>query len=289
MPDTGWAPPPLSGWPPLIINVALTGAVPTKRDTPALPVTPEEIIDDIFVCAEAGASIFHVHIRDEQGQPVQRAEAYEEIFGTVRAKMPELILCGTTSGRVDPDPNARMTVMDLDEEVRPEMASLTLGSFNFPRVVSYNPPETIEALLTRMQERGVKPELEVFELGMINTARVLMKRGLIDDHPYFNILLGSMGAAPAFVGDLAHIVERLPEGSQWAAAGIGVFQPTMVVAGVLMGGNVRTGLEDSPRSTDDQPATNERAVRFAVDSARLLERAVATPNQARERLGLPVR
>lgn len=286
MPDTAWAPPPLSSWAPMIINVALTGAVPSKSDTPELPITPEEVIDDIFRCADAGASIFHVHIRDEEGLPVQRAESYEEIFGTVRAKMPELVLCATTSGRVDPDPRARMTALDLDEEVRPEMASLTLGSFNFPRVVSFNPPETIEALLARMKEQGVKPELEVFELGMINTARVLIKKGLIGERPYFNILLGSMGAAPAFVGDLARIVERLPEGSEWAAAGVGVFQRTMVVAGAVMGGNVRTGLEDNPRLPEDPPASNEKAVRFAAEAARLVGRGVATPSETRDRLGL---
>jgi uncharacterized protein (DUF849 family) len=272
----------------MIINVALTGAVPNKEDTPALPVTTDEVVEDIFLCAEAGASIFHVHIRDDDGHPVQDSKSYEEIFGRVRDKDPQLILCATTSGRVDPDPAARMTALDLDPAVRPDMASLTLGSFNFPGVVSFNPPETITALLTRMKERGVKPELEVFELGMINTARMLMEKGLIGEKPYFNILLGSMGAAPAFVGDLARIVERVPEGSEWAAAGVGVFQRTMVVAGAVMGGNVRTGLEDSPRS-DGKPTSNETAVRFAAEAARLVGREIATPVEVRERLGLPVK
>jgi uncharacterized protein (DUF849 family) len=151
--------------------------------------------------------------------------------------------------------------------------------------VSYNPPEIIEALLARMKERGVKPELEVFELGMVNTARVLIKRGLLEQTPYFNILMGSMGAAPAFVGDLARIVDQLPEGAEWAAAGIGKFQRTMIVAGAAMGGNVRTGLEDSPRP-EGRPGSNVEAVRHAVAAARLVGREVATPEQTRARLGL---
>jgi uncharacterized protein (DUF849 family) len=178
-----------------------------------------------------------------------------------------------------------MTALNLDPDCLPDMASLTLGSFNFPNTVSYNPPDVIEALLGKMKDTGVKPELEVFELGMVNTARVLMKRGLIESNPYFNILLGSMGAAPAFIGDLARIVDQLPEGSEWAAAGIGMFQKTMVVAGAAMGGNVRTGLEDSPRPTGGS-GSNAEAVRHAVAAANLVGREVASPQETRTRLGL---
>lgn len=286
MRERRWAPPPLQAYKPLIINVALTGAVPTKNDTQALPMTPEEIAADAIACSKAGASIVHIHVRDEEGRPVHDRALYERAIGPIRDAWPELIVCVTTSGRVDPDPDARKVGLELDPPLRPDMASLTLGSFNFPKTVSYNPPEMIESLLTRMKENGVKPELEVFEVGMINVAHMLIERGLVDEPPCFNLLLGSFGSAPAFVGTLAQMVERLPASCEWAAAGIGIFQRPMVIAGTVMGGNVRTGLEDSPRSYTDEPATNVGAVELAVAAARLLGRDVARPDEARKRLGL---
>ncbi|MCZ7525896.1 MAG: 3-keto-5-aminohexanoate cleavage protein [Acidimicrobiia bacterium] len=289
MRDRPWAPPPLGGWPDVIVNVALTGAVPTKDDSPAVPMVPEEIVEDAVACARAGAACVHVHVRDDDGRPTHRRDLYEKVIGAIRDQAPELVVCMTTSARVDPDPRARMTALDLDDELLPDMASCTLGSFNFPRTVSHNPPEVIEALLRRMAERGVRPELEVFELGMANYTHVLQERGLLEPPLYVNVLLGSLGAAPAFVGDLARIVERLPAGSVWSAAGIGVFQRPMVMAAIAMGGNVRTGLEDAPRDLRGEPTSNVAAVEHAVAAARLAGRGIATPAQARERLGLPPR
>ena len=166
------------------------------------------------------------------------------------------------------------------------MASLTLGSFNFPDSVSSNPPATIVTLLERMADQGVRPEFEIFEPGMVNTLHALAERGLVPDPPVVNVLLGSMGTSPAFVGDLAHIVERLPAGSEWAAAGIGVFQRPMTIAAAIMDGNVRTGLEDNPRGPGTGGWSNADAVRLAVEAAALAGREVATPVQARHRFGL---
>jgi uncharacterized protein (DUF849 family) len=285
--DKSWAPPPLNPYKPLIINVALTGAVPTKDDNPYVPTTPEEISKEALACADAGASIVHIHVRDEDGAPVHDAGLYEEAIAPIKDARPELIVCVTTSGRVGRDPEARMIGLRLPEHVKPDMASLTLGSFNFPSVVSNNPPEIIEALLKEMKEQGIKPELEVFEEGMVNTAKDLTHRGFLDHRPYFNILLGSRGSAPAFVGTLAHIVDRLPADAEWAAAGIGLFQHPMIIAGCLMGGNVRTGLEDAPLSAKGEPRTNVQAVEEAVAAARLVGREIATPSETRVRLGLP--
>lgn len=282
-----WAPPPLSGNEPMIINVCLTGAVPTKEDTPYVPVTPEEIAADAIACARAGASMVHVHVRDEEGKPTHRRDLYERAIGPIRDAVPELIVCATTSGRAGPDVESRMIGLDLEPPLRPDMGSLTLGSFNFPSSVSWNPPDVIEALLRRMQDNGIKPELEAFELGMVNTAHVFMDRGLIEPPGYFNILLGSRGAGPAFVGYLADIVERLPDGAEWAAAGIGAFQRRMVMAAAAMGGSVRTGLEDAPR-IDGKPTSNVAAVEHAKSVAALCGREIATPVGARNRLGLPV-
>jgi uncharacterized protein (DUF849 family) len=281
-----WAPPPLDGYRPMVVNVALTGAVPGKDDNPRVPLTPEEIAADAIACAEAGAAVVHIHVRDEAGGPVHRRDLYERAIAPIRERAPELVLCVTTSSRVDPDPAARTIGLELEPALRPEMASLTLGSFNFPRTVSANPPATIVALLERMAELGVRPELEVFEPGMVNTLHALAERGLIPDPPVVNVLLGSMGSSPAFVGDLARIVERLPGGTEWAAAGIGVFQRSMTIAAAIMDGNVRTGLEDNPRGDGEGAWGNVEAVRLAAEAARLAGRRLATPAEARRRFGL---
>lgn len=273
----------------MIVNVALTGAVPGRDDAPSIPLTPDETVADILACAAVGASMFHIHVRDEDGKPTHQAHLYEEIIGRVRDVDPTLVLICTTSGRVDPDPAARMTALELEPALRPDMASLTIGSFNFPRVLSYNPPDTVAALLGRMAEQGVRPELEAFELGMVQMVHVLLERGQIELPGYINLLLGSVGSAPAFVGDLARMVERLPDGVEWGAAGIGVFQRSMILTAAAMGGNVRTGLEDSPRDIDGTPSSNVAAVERAVAAAALAGRAVATPAEARVRLGLPER
>ncbi|HUS62323.1 MAG TPA: 3-keto-5-aminohexanoate cleavage protein, partial [Acidimicrobiales bacterium] len=270
-----WAPPPLCPYEPLIVNVALTGAVPRTGDNPAVPVTPEQIVRDAIACAEAGASMVHIHVRDDNEDPIHDRTRYAQVIEGIRNIVPELVIGVTTTGRAGShDVASRAVGVDLPGALRPDMASLTLGSFNFPNVISHNPPDIIVGLLERMNERGIKPELEVFEAGMVNTALLLASRGLLASPPYFNILLGSMGSAPAFVATLAHIVERLPQDAVWAAAGIGMFQRQMVMAATVMGGNVRTGLEDAPRPTGDTPQTNRSAVEFAVEVARLLGRDI---------------
>jgi 3-keto-5-aminohexanoate cleavage enzyme len=280
-----WAPPPLRPYEPMIVNVAPTGAVPSKTDNPSLPLTPDEIAADVLACAQAGASVFHLHMRDEAGSPVHDRGRYERTIALIREHRPELVLGVTSSSRVGSDPAARMTGLEVATDLRPEFASLSLGSFNFPRSVSVNPPAQIRALLGRMNELGIRPEFEVFELGMINTLWQLIDEGLVPDPPVVNILLGSLGSAPAFVGDLARIVERLPPGAHWAAAGIGVFQRPMTIAAAVMGGGVRTGLEDSPTGPG-LPWSNVAAVRLAVDAAALAGRTVATPGEVRTRYGL---
>jgi sugar O-acyltransferase (sialic acid O-acetyltransferase NeuD family) len=256
----------MDGYRPMVISVALTGAVPSRADHPRLPVTPEQIAEDAAACAAAGASVVHVHVRDEAGAPTHRRDLYEQAIGAIRQRAPELAVCVTTSSRVDGSLAARMTGLALEGELRPDLASLTLGSFNFPTTVSANPPDEIRALLEHMAERSIRPEFEVFELGMVNTLHALIDQGLVGERPVVNILLGSLGSAPAFVGDLARIVERLPEGSEWAAAGIGLYQRPMTIAAAVMDGNVRTGMEDHPAG--DRPGwANPDAVRLAVAAA----------------------
>jgi 3-keto-5-aminohexanoate cleavage enzyme len=280
-----WAPPPLQPYRPMVITVALTGAVPTKAGNVCLPVTPEEIAADAIACAHEGASVVHVHVRDQDGVNVHRRDLYERALAPIRAAVPDLVICVTTSSRVDPDPATRMIGLELPGDLKPDLASLTLGSFNVPNAVNVNPPATMVALVEHMLECGVRPEFEVFELGMINTLYALADRGLVPDVPVVNILLGSMGAAPAFVGDLAQTAARLPSGTEWAGAGIGVFQRPIVIGAAVLGGNVRTGLEDDPCGT--APGwSNVEAVRFAVRAAELAGRTIATRLETRRRFGL---
>lgn len=273
---------------PLVVNAALTGMVPTKADNPALPVTPAEIAADAEACLEAGASIVHVHARDADGAPTYRADVYREIVAGIRERRPDAIVCVSTSGRVFKELEQRAEVLDLDGELKPELASLTLGSLNFPREASVNDPATIRGLAERMAERGIVPELEVFDLGMVDYARYLLERGILRPPLYFNLLLGSLGTLAATPLHLALLVEALPEGSTWGAAGIGRFQLDVNALAIAMGGHVRVGLEDSLflDAAKERPATNPALVERLVRIARACEREPATPAEARALLGL---
>jgi 3-keto-5-aminohexanoate cleavage enzyme len=272
----------------LIINLAPTGMVPTRSDSPHVPLTPDEVAADVRRCADLGASIVHLHPRDDAGVPTQDPLVAGQFIRAVRAVAPDIIICATTSGRLDPELESRRAVLDLDGDVRPEMASLTLGSNNFPKQASINAPRTIQGLASRMKERGIVPEWEVFELGMLDYAAYLRTKGLLDDPVYANILLGSLGTLQATPFNLALAVERLPAGATWAAAGIGRHQFAMNRLAIAMGGHVRVGLEDNLWWDDDRTelATNPRLVDRLVRIGRAMGREPATPAEVRERLGI---
>lgn len=274
---------------PLIVNAALTGMVPTKADNPALPVTPDEIAEDAERCLEAGASIVHVHARDEDGSPTWRADIYAEIVGKIRERRPDAIVCVSTTGRLWGELERRAEVLDLDGALKPDLASLTLGSLNFPRQASVNEPETIVALAERMAERGVMPELEIFELGMVDYAKHLIAREVLRPPFYFNLLLGSLGTLSASLLHLGLLTEALPEGSVWAGGGIGRFQLGVNALAIAAGAHVRVGLEDNLWLDErkERPASNLALVRRLVAIAEACEREIATPTQARGLIGLP--
>lgn len=281
----------MSGWDPLIVNVALTGMVPTKADNPTVPITPDEIALDAERCVEAGASILHVHARDADGAPTWHADVYAAIIERIRARCPDAIVCVSTSGRLWSDFERRAEVLDLDGALKPELASLTLGSLNFPKQASVNEPDTIVALAERMRKRGIVPELEIFDLGMTDYACFLKNRGVLGDPFVFNVLLGSLGTLAATPLNLALVTSALPEGSIWAGAGIGRFQLLVNALALASGGHVRVGLEDNLWMDvgKERPATNLALVERLVAVARASEREIATPAQARELIGLPVR
>jgi uncharacterized protein (DUF849 family) len=275
----------------LIINVATTGMVPTKADNKSVPVTADEIAADCAECRRLGGSIFHLHIRDENQVPDYRAAAYREAITAVRRKSPDAVICVSTSGRNFKAFEQRAEVLDLDGDVKPEMASLTLGSLNFPKQASVNDPAMIKRLADVMNERGIIPELEVFDFGMLDYAKYLIERGILREPFYFNLLLGSLGTLSATPFHLASLVMSLPSGATWAAAGIGRFQFSMNSLAIVTGGHVRIGLEDNLFMDEEKtkPATNQELVARIARFADAAERPIATPAETREIIGLAQR
>jgi 3-keto-5-aminohexanoate cleavage enzyme len=230
----------------------------------------------------------HLHARTADGTPTHEPEAFADIIRRVRLACDDVIICVTTSGRRTPDFERRSQVLDLDGDVKPEMASLTLGSLNFPKQASISEPETIRRLAEKMNERGIVPELEIFDFGMVDYAKFLIRQEVLRPPFYANLLLGSLGTLSASPFNLATLVASLPEGTIWAAAGIGRFEFWVNTMAITMGGHVRVGLEDNLFMDSDKsvPATNEALVQRLVRLAEAAGREVAKPHEARALIGL---
>jgi len=272
----------------LIINLCPTGMIPQKSDTPHLCITPVEIAKDVKRCYELGVSIAHLHARDEQGAPVWQPERFAEIIHEIKSFAPDLIIVVTTSGRNWSDLEKRCAVLDLSGDLKPDMASLTLGSMNFPKQASVNPPDVIQALAGKMHQKNIVPELEIFDIGMINYGAYLIEQGVLKPPHYFNLLLGSLGTASLSAANIGLMIQSLPRGSTWALAGIGRHQLAANTIAIALGGHVRTGLEDNLiydfkiRSEASNPRFVERLLRIAKEFGR----EPATPSEARKIIGL---
>lgn len=275
----------------LIINLAPTGMVPTTADNSSVPVDLGTIAADAAACRSAGASMIHLHARDENQAPTWRSDIYREIVIAVREKCPDVIVVVSTSGRTHGAFEQRSDVLNLDGKAKPDMASLTLGSLNFPKQASLNEPSMIRRLADTMRDRGIVPELEVFDFGMLDYAKYLIDRGVLREPFYFNLLLGSLGSLSATPFNLASLVMQLPQAATWAAAGIGRFQLAMNSLAVVTGGHVRIGLEDNlfMDAGKTRPASNCELVKRIASVAQAVERPVATPLEARAIIGLPER
>jgi len=272
----------------LIINVAVTGMVHRKADVPALPITPDEIAEDCYQCYQLGASIFHLHARDQDGEPTYKAEVYREIISKVRKLCPDAILCVSTSGRVVKTLSERSEVLELDGDEKPDMASLTLGSFNFPQHASINEPAMIQSLAEKMYDQGIVPELEIFDFGMVDYAKYLIKKNILQKKLYFNMLLGSLCSLSATPFNMSTLAHSLPPDANWGAAGIGRFQFYVNSMAITMGGHIRVGLEDNIYydCKKREITTNLELVKRIVKVAKACEREIATPSEARQIIGL---
>ncbi len=266
----------------LIITAALTGAEVTKEACPNLPVTPDEIAEAAYECWKAGASIVHVHARDAEGNPTQDYAVYKEIIEKTAAKC-NIIVQPSTGGATYHTAEQRLQPVDL----KPEMATLSCGTCNFGDEVFMNPEGYMEDFAKKMQENGVKPEFEIFERGMIENAKKLLKKGLVSAPMHFDFVLGVPGACPGEVEDLLYMVKQLPAGSTWTVAGVGRYQLPLSTYGILLGGNVRVGFEDNIYYTKGVKAdSNAQMVARVARLANELGREVATPDEARVILGL---
>ena len=272
-----------------IFNFTPTGMIPTKGMTPHVPLSPGEIIEDILKATELGVNMVHLHARDaETEQPAYQKEIYAEIIRGIRKFSKDLVITVSTSGRNWPEFEKRSDVLNLEGELKPDFGSLTLSSLNFNNQASINTPQTIQALAAKMKEKGIRPELEAFDLGMINYAKYLIKKELILPPYYFNLILGNIACAQANMLSLGLMVKELPDNSIWSAGGVGDSQLKINVMALLSGGGVRTGLEDNIWFDSDrtQLATNKDILERLRYIAETLNLIPYTNKEARKTLGL---
>ncbi len=272
----------------LIITCSPVGAEVMKTDNPAVPYTPAEIAAEAIAAVKAGASIVHLHAREDDGSPSQDPARFAEAIRLIRRDV-DVIIQISTGGAVSATPDERLQpVRDLAPA--PEMASLTLGTVNFGADVFWNPPDLIETFAREFLERGIKPELEIFESGMMTTAQRLAKKGLIASPLHFDFVLGVPGALSGTPENLMHLYAQLPAGSTWTVAGIGAAELKLGTLAIAMGGHVRVGFEDNVFYRKGELATsNAQLVSRIARIAAELDRPIATPDEARALLSMPQR
>jgi uncharacterized protein (DUF849 family) len=230
----------------LIIDFTPTGMIPTRSLTPHVPVSISEIIEEVHSAWEIGITKVHLHARDEQTEsPSYKKEIYAAIIEGIRKFAPTLVICVSLSGRTFNRFEERSQALELEGNLKPDFGSLTLSSLNFNKIASINTPEMIQNLAAKMKELGIVPELEAFDAGMINFAKYLIKKELLDPPYYFNLLLGNIACAQADILYAGIMIRDLPENSIWSLAGIGEYQLMMNSVAIAIGGGVRVGLEDN--------------------------------------------
>ncbi|MCB5174228.1 BKACE family enzyme [Microvirga lenta] len=271
---------------PVVIAVAITGSVPRKRDNPAVPISPSEQIESTQEAYEAGATLVHIHVRNDDETPSSDPERFAIVQEGIAKHCPGMIIQFSTGGR-GRDPSQRGSALYL----RPDMASLSTGSVNFPTIVYENHTTFVEGLAGRMKEFGIKPEIEIFDLSHLHGARRLIDRGLMDERPHVQFVMGVQNALLAeehLLDILLGELRRLMPLATWTAAGIGRHQARVMDWALIRGADsVRTGLEDNIRITKERLAAgNAELVEYAVLAVERRGRRAARPEEARALLGL---
>ncbi|MDR1921593.1 MAG: 3-keto-5-aminohexanoate cleavage protein [Candidatus Adiutrix sp.] len=268
----------------VIITVATTGAWPGKKDNPAIPLTPGEIAADVYECWQAGAAVAHLHMRDDQGQGTMDKEKFRETVGLIQEKC-DIVLNLTTSGDLKATDETRMAHLI---ELKPEMASYDCGSMNWGHNdVFYNAPQFLEKLGQVMQANGVKPEVEIFDGGMIYNSFYYQKKGVLKAPLHYQFVLGAPGGLEATVRNLVFLQSLIPEEATWSALGIGKGHLPILYAALALGGHIRVGLEDNVFYSKGVLAKNN--AEFVARAARIvreMNKVPAKPDEARALLGL---
>ena len=271
----------------VIITAAISGAEVTQEMNPAVPYTVEQYIREAKLAHEAGAAIIHLHARFDDGTPTQDRERFRVIIDAIQAACPEVIIQPTTGGATGMSAGERLQPTELN----PEMASLDCGTMNFGGDdIFVNTENMIIEFAARMNERGIKPELECFDKSHIDMALRLVRKGYIQTPLHFNFVLGVNGGATGTPRDLLFLKESLPEGATFTVTGVGRCQLDMNVMGMLLGGHVRVGFEDNLKYNRERNAiSNAEFVERIVRIAKELNLEIATPAEARQILGMPER
>lgn len=269
----------------VIITVATTGAFPTKAHNPAIPITPQEIADDVYACWKAGAAVAHLHMRDENGAGTMSVEKFEETVALIRKTDCDIVLNCTTSGDLNATDDTRM--MHL-AKVKPEMASYDCGTMNWMHsTVFYNTPPFLEKLGLYMQAHNVKPEIEVFDASFIYNALYYLKKGVLKAPLHFQLCMGAPGGIAATIENLVFLKNLLPEDCTWSAFGIGANHLPILYTTIAMGGHIRIGMEDNVYYSKGELAkSNSQFVERAVRLIKEANKQAATPDEARQILQL---
>jgi 3-keto-5-aminohexanoate cleavage enzyme len=269
----------------LIITVACTGAMTTKENTPYLPTQPEQIADEVQMAYEAGVSIAHIHVRTEDDKATMALDRFEKTVGLVRERCPDLIINMTSSGGLGFSDDERILPHTVLE---PDMGTFDAGSMNFYKGVFLNPPLFLEKLGAAYIEHGIKPEVEVFDAGMVWNAKRLLKDGFLKAPIHWQCCMHVHGGMEGTARNLVHLVDSLPEGSTWSAFGCGPTANLITAMAINMGGHVRVGMEDNVYLSKGVLAKHN--VEFVEKVKRLADefgREIATPAEARQILSLP--
>lgn len=269
-----------------VITVAIVGSWPTRKDNPNISITPQEIADDVYECWKAGAAIAHIHVRNDDGSATSDFTRYKETIDLIRAKKDcDICLNITSSGSVGYGDDERIYPI---QQLLPELASYDCGSLNWQnKMIFENHPRFLEKLGLVLKESNVKPEIEIFDAGMVYNAIHYIKTGVLKAPCHFQIVLGAAGGMTSTIDNLVYLRNLLPEGSTWAACGIGKGHMPMMLATIAMGGNLRVGMEDNVMYYKGVLA--ESNSQFVARAKRLLEEAgleAASPDDARQIYGL---
>jgi len=270
-----------------IVNFTPTGMIPTKKMTPFVPISVDEIIEDVLLANEIGITMVHLHARNPiTGEPDYKKEIYAEIIKGIRKFAPELVICVSLSGRNFGELLQRGDALFLEGDLKPDMGSLTLSSLNFNKVASINSPEIIDDLAALMKNKGIVPELEAFDMGMINYAKYLEKKELIQPPLYFNLILGNIACAQANLLHAGIMINDLPENALWSLAGIGNAQLKMNSLAIAVDGGVRVGIEDNIWYDDTRTkfASNSDLLKRVHIIAKANERKLMTPLEFRVKM-----